>query len=268
MELFKIGFVSIRMVDILDISIVAFLFYKLYETLRHSLALRVLGLLLSFLLVWKIVDLLDFVLLKSILDQLFNLGAIALVILFSQEIRRFLVTISKNTLFDRLLWINSPRAESESTYRAILDALRELKANNDGALIVLAGRDPLTEIVHSGDTLNADISARLIVSIFHKSSPLHDGAMILADNKIIAARCILPISESARISAELGMRHRAAIGVSEISDAWVIVLSEERGEISLASQGSLTRNVDFSEIETLILGQPTSAASTSYTASS
>ena len=267
MELFKIGFVAVRLVDILDISIVAFLFYKLYETLRHSLALRVIGLLLSFLLIWKLVDLLDFVLLKSILDQLFNLGAIALVILFSPEIRRFLLQISKNTLFDRLLRLTSPRAESESTYRAILDALRELKANKDGALIVLAGNDPLAEIVHSGDTLNADLSARLIVSIFHKFSPLHDGAVILAGNKIVAARCILPISESSRIPAELGMRHRAAIGVSEISDAWVIVLSEERGEISLASQGKLTRNVDFSEIETQILGQHSSSAN-AYTSTS
>jgi len=252
MELFKVGFVSVRLVDIIDITIVAFLFYKLYEILRGSLALRGLSVLISIFFVWKIVELLDFVLLKSILDEFLGLGAIALVIIFAPEIRKFLTVLSTNSLLDRLLRPVYSRTDMDDTNREIVGALKDLRASGYGALIVLLGSDPLRDIRETGDKINADISARLIVTIFQKNSPLHDGAMIMTNNKIVAVRGILPISEDPDISPELGMRHRAAIGVSEVSDALVIIVSEERRELSLASGGDLRRNVDYNEIEEAI----------------
>jgi len=249
MELFRIGFVIVRLVDLIDITIVAFLFYKLYEILKGSLALRGLSVLISIFFLWKIVELLDFVLLKSILDEFLGLGAVALVIIFAPEIRRFLTVISKNSFLDRLLRPVYSRTDIDDNSREVVGALKDLRASGYGALIVILGNDPLYEIRETGDKLNADISARLIVAIFQKHSPLHDGAMIMANSKIVSVRCILPISEKTDISPELGMRHRAAIGIAEVSDALVIIVSEERRELSLVSKGMLSRNVDYSEIE-------------------
>ncbi|MEM6262168.1 MAG: diadenylate cyclase CdaA [Bacteroidota bacterium] len=252
MELFKIGFVPVRLVDLLDVAVVTFLLYKLYEILRGSLALRVLSVVMVIFLMWRLVDLLGFVLLKSILDEFLGLGAVVLVIIFAPEIRKFLTAISKNTLFDRIIRQVSARVDSTIVYQEISDALKDLRADGDGALIVFTGANPLTEIQATGDQLNADISARLIFTIFQKASPLHDGAMIIAQNKIAAVRCILPISRDTRIPAELGMRHRAAIGLTEVSDAMVLVVSEERREISIAHNGKLSRNLDFTEVEEAI----------------
>lgn len=249
MELFKIGFITVRLVDIMDITIVSFLFYKLYEILRGSLAIRVIVAVISIFFLWKMVELLDFVLLKSILDEFLGLGAIALVIIFAPEIRRFLTAFSKNTLLDRILRQISAPSVGDVGYQQVIEALKDLRASGYGALIVWTGKDPLVEVLETGDQLNADISSRLIVSIFQKNSPLHDGAMVIASNKIASVRCILPISESPFLDAELGMRHRAAIGISEVSDALVLIVSEERRELSFAKGGHLTRNVDYGEVE-------------------
>jgi diadenylate cyclase len=249
MELFNIGFVSVRLVDIIDISVVAFLFYKLYDILKGSMAMRVMGVIFSIFLVWKLVDLLDFRLLKSILDEFLGLGAIAVVIIFAPEIRRFLTAISKNTIFDRILRQVSARTDSDLTYREVLESVKDLRLTGNGALIVLTGADSLNEIQDTGDRIDALISARLISSIFQKQSPLHDGAMILVNNKISSVRCILPISQNPDIPPQLGMRHRAGIGISEISDAMTIILSEETREVSLSFRGELRRNVDQTDLE-------------------
>lgn len=254
MELFNIGFVTVRLVDVIDISVVTFLFYKLYESLRGSLAIRVTSVIISIFLIWKIVILLEFRLLGSILNEFLGLGAIAVVIIFAPEIRRFLSAISKNTLFDRILRQASTHTTSDTAYHEIAEALKSIRASGNGALIVVTGNDPLTEIQETGDQLDATISARLIATIFQKESPLHDGAMVLVNNRIASVRCILPISKSPDLEADLGLRHRSAVGISEISDALVIVASEERIELSLATMGKLKRNVDYHEIEEAIAG--------------
>lgn len=252
MELFKISFVPVRIIDILDISIVAFIFYKIYDVLRGSLAWRGLGALIAIFFIWKLVDILNFVLLKSILDEMLGLGAIALVIIFTPEIRRFLTLFGQNALFDRLLRPAYARADFGTIFSEILSALKDLRASGSGALIVLLGNDPLKEIRETGDNINAEITARLIVSIFQKNSPLHDGAMILSQNKILAVRTILPISKNLTISPDLGMRHRAGIGISENSDALVIIVSEERRELSIAHRGNLRRKVEYKDVEEAI----------------
>lgn len=249
MELFKLGFVSVRLVDIIDISVVTFLFYKLYDILKGSMALRVMGVIFSIFLMWKVVDLLDFRLLKSILDEFLGLGAIAVVIIFAPEIRRFLTAISKNTIFDRILRQVSTRTESDTAYREVVEAVKDLRVTGNGALIILTGADTLNEIQDTGERIDSNISARLISAIFQKQSPLHDGAIILVNNKISSVRCILPISQNPDIPAKLGMRHRAGIGISEVSDVMALILSEETREIALSVRGELRRNVDQTDLE-------------------
>jgi uncharacterized protein (TIGR00159 family) len=257
MKLFEIGFVTVTLVDILDISIVTFLFYKLYESLKGSMAIRITSAVISVFLVWKVVDLLGFRLLGSILDEFLSIGAIAVVVIFAPEIRRFFTSITKNTLLERILRQvsispGSDPGDISALYKEVVESLKSLRATGHGALIVLAGKDSLVEVRESGDELDAKVSARLIYTIFVKESPLHDGAMILLNRRIAAVRCILPISRHPDLDPELGLRHRSGLGISEITDALVIIASEERRELSLAQQGELKRNVDYADIEEAI----------------
>ncbi|MEM6766926.1 MAG: diadenylate cyclase CdaA [Bacteroidota bacterium] len=253
MELFKIGFVSVKLADLIDIGITTIIIYNLYQVMRGTLALRVLSVIMSIFLMWKIVDLMGLRLLKSVLDQFFNIGAVAIVIIFAPEIRKYLSVISKNTIVDRIIRQVYTRTDQDDTaYREIISALKDLRVTGDGALIVIMGNNSLPDIRESGEEIHANINSRLIHSLFQKESPLHDGAMLIDHDKIIAVRCILPISDSLSIPSDLGTRHMAALGVSEISDALVIVLSEERRQISLASQGKLRRNVEYQEVKEAI----------------
>ncbi|MEM0998759.1 MAG: diadenylate cyclase CdaA [Bacteroidota bacterium] len=250
MELFKIGFVTIRLVDIIDISVVTFLFYKLYELLRGSIAIRLLTALLSVFLFWKLVDLLDLVLLKSILDQFLGVGAIALIIIFAGEIRRFLLLLGKNTIIARAYQqIFTSANANDISFNGIVDAIDEIRREKLGALIVITGQNSLDAIKETGDRIGAKLSQRLLHSIFLKESPLHDGAVIIDRDEISAARCVLPLSSRSNIPAELGLRHRSALGISEQADALVIVVSEERNQISLVREGKLQRNVDLITLE-------------------
>jgi diadenylate cyclase len=204
---------------------------------------------LATFLLWKVVGLLEFRLLTTILDAFLGLGAVAVVIIFAPEIRLFLSDISKNTLLDRLLQKVGERNDTRTSYFDIIEAIRDLRARGEGALIVLPGANPLREIEATGERLDANITARLIFTIFQKESPLHDGAMIIANGKITSVRCILPISENQQLPPDLGLRHRAALGLSEISDALVLAISEERREVSIAYRGELNRAIDYHEVE-------------------
>ncbi len=249
MELFKIGFFPVRLVDIIDISVVTFMFYKLYEYMKGSLAVRVTSVILATFLLWKVVGLLEFRLLTTILDAFLGLGAIAVMIIFAPEIRHFLSEISKNTLLDRLLRSVGERTDTRTSYFDIIEAVRNIRGRGEGALIILPGNNPLLEIAATGERLDANITARLIFSIFQKESPLHDGGMVIANGKISSVRCILPLSKDPQLAPDLGLRHRAALGLAEVSDALVLVISEERQEISLATHGTLIRDVDYQELE-------------------
>lgn len=249
MKLFEIGFVTVRLVDVLDIGIVTFLFYKLYENIRGRLAIRIISLIIALFFIWKIVDLLGFRLLGSIMGEFLGLGAIAVVILFAPEIRNFLSAIIKNPLLERLIRTANGRDELNQTSAAIIEALKSLRATGNGALIVITGENPLFDIQSTGDPINSDVQSRLIFTIFQKESPLHDGAMIIHQGRIAAVRAILPISKSNRLDPELGLRHRAALGMAENSDALVIVVSEERRELSIALRGELHRRVDYNDID-------------------
>lgn len=254
MKLFEIGFLTVRVVDLIDIALVAFLIYRLYLLMRGSLFVRVLWLVLLGALLWNAVQWLDLKLLKILLDRILGIGAIALLVVFAPEVRKLLVTISHDTLIDRLFSQTNTRDDVEHICKEIVSALEAIRQSNDGALIVLTRNNPLRDIQETGDQVDAEVASRLIITVFQKSSPLHDGAMVIYNNRIAAVRCVLPISRSTLLPPELGMRHRAALGLTEQHVAMVVILSEERKELSIAYQGRLRRDLSFEELTAAMKG--------------
>lgn len=246
-------FIHIRFLDIIDILLVAIIFYEIYKLVKGTVAFNIfMGIFIIFV-VWLVVKSLKMELLGSILGQLFGVGVIAIIIVFQQEIRRFLLMLGSRYKSNRqfsleTLFSNQFKIASEASLLAIIDACRQMSENRVGALIVLARESELREYVETGEIIDAEISKELIKSIFFKNSPLHDGAMIISLNRIKAARCILPISQKLELSPVLGLRHRAAIGISEQTDAYVIVVSEENGHISMSSAGELNENISTDEL--------------------
>ncbi len=257
MDLFHIGFLSVRLIDLIDIAIVTFLLYKLYNLLRGGVAINIfIGLLTVYALYWICVKILNMDLLGTILGQFISLGFIALIIVFQQEVRRFLIVLgtnnilSKNTFTRQILpWNWQMTKNPPLDISAILKACRQMSKDKTGAIIVLAKSSELKYYSNTGDIMDADISQRLIESIFFKNSPMHDGAIIIVNNKIKAARCVLPVTENVELPAHLGMRHRAAVGITEQSDAIAITVSEETGEISIAKEGQIQVNITLDELE-------------------
>lgn len=250
--LFKIGFLDIRWIDILDILLVSVLLYQVYKLLRGSVAVRVLIGFLILYLVYLIVRAFNMELLAGILGQFMGVGVLAAIIIFSQEIRKFLLLLGKNTfrqneIFNSLMvWRRKTKKEGLNI-TPIIEAAKTLSGTNTGALMVFSKNSELKFYADSGDRLDATLSKRLLISIFNKYSPLHDGAIIIYENKILAARCILPVTER-DLPAQYGMRHRAALGMSEATDTLVLTVSEETGQMSLARNGYLFSNLSIPEI--------------------
>jgi diadenylate cyclase len=223
MEIFEIGFLSVRLLDIIDILLVAFLLYKLYELLKGGVAMNIfLGLVAIYLLWWLCVKVLDMQLIGALLGQFIGVGVIALIIVFQQEVRRFLILLGTNSLIansslTRKLfnWNFQFQKQIVLDVSPIVKACANMSKTKTGALIVLARNSDLKFYATTGDLMDADVSKRLIESIFFKNSPMHDGAIIISDNKIKAARCVLPVTDNTEIPAHFGMRHRAALGISE-----------------------------------------------------
>jgi diadenylate cyclase len=251
---FKIGFLEIGWKDIVDISLVSLLLFQLYKLIRGTLAVRIfIGFLLVYL-AYLVVKSLQMELLTAILGQFIGVGVIAVIILFQQEIRKFLMMIGKSTsvddkFFKNLLSRRKTEKEEVLEVAPIVDAVKTLGSMNMGALIVFAKSSELKFYAESGDILDAQISKRLLISIFQKNSPLHDGAVIIENNRIKAARCILPVSENDEIPANYGLRHRAAIGMTEVTDSIVLIVSEETGQTSIAINGILFHNLSRTELK-------------------
>ena len=252
-KLFTIGFMDIGWIDMLDVMLVTILLYQLYKLMTGSVALKIFVGFLSIYLTYLIVKAAGMELLTAILGQFMGVGVIAGIILFQQEIRKFLLLIGKTTAFNNeKLFRGFPWRREETTDRMnltpFIEAAKSLAGKNTGALIVFAKSSELQFYADSGDFLDAAISKRLLLSIFNKTSPLHDGAVIVAGNRIKAARCILPVTESDDVPASLGLRHRAAIGLSEVTDSVILVVSEETGQISLVTEGVVYRNLSSSDL--------------------
>ena len=255
MLLFRLGFLTIGWLDVLDIGLVALLLYQIYRLVRGSVASRVF---VGYLLVYSVyllVKALGLNLLTTILEYFISVGALALIIIFQQEIRRFLGLIGKSTNLGGNRWVRrwllrQPDLPEPSTpLKPILDACKTLSAEFTGGLITIQKNDDLTKITQSGEQIDAWLSKTLLLAIFSQYSPLHDGTVVICDGRIQAARCILPVSDDDELPHTLGFRHRAALGMSAATDAAVIVVSEETGRLSLAINGQLSGNLTIHDLE-------------------
>ena len=255
MLLFRLGFLDFGWLDLLDITVVAGLLYQIYNLVRGSVASRVfVGYLLVYMF-YLVAKALGLNLLTTILEYFISVGALALIIIFQQEIRRFLLLIGKSTNIGNSRWVRRwllrqvPAPEPLLLLRPVLDACRVLAAEFSGGLLVLQRNDDLTKMAESGEGLDAQLSKALLLAIFNQYSPLHDGAVLIRDGRILAARCILPVSDDAELPTEMGFRHRAALGMSEATDAAIIAISEETGRISLATNGHLDTGLSLPDLE-------------------
>jgi diadenylate cyclase len=241
-------FITFRWLDALDILLVAVLLYEIYSLVKGTSAINILFGMIILYLVWLVVTALDMQLLGSILSRFIDVGVIAIIIVFQQELRRFLLIIGKTEFFNRRTFTKNFLMIQMSEHKAIdlhplLKACRNMAGNKTGALIILAHDTDLEFYAQTGDIIDSTITESLIESIFYKNNPLHDGAMIIKDNKIHAVRCVLPSTDKPDFPTNLGMRHRAAAGITEKSDAIAIVVSEQTGATSLAYGGKIEYNL-------------------------
>ncbi len=242
-ELFRVGFLSFTALDAIDVLLVSTAFYKIYEYIRGTVAAQIFVGLLLILAGSSVASFLNLASLSWVFSRLTSVWIIIVVILFQPEIRRLLLFLGQSRLFGNLF-----RQESDSVVNETVGAVEELVAKRHGALIVFARGVGLRLYVETGQELRAMLSRRLLASLFMPNAPLHDGAVIIENKRIEAAGCILPITQNERVSGNFGLRHRAAIGISEISDAFVVVVSEETGRVSIAENGILSTNLSMAEL--------------------
>lgn len=242
--------------DIIDILIIATLLFYLYRVMKNSGTLSLFYGVLAFIVIWVVAaEIFDMRLTGTILDKFMSIGLIVLVILFQDQIKRFLIDIGsqgKLKNFMKLFRHESYSEQEHTQIMAVVYACMSMSRSKTGALIVFQRKMPLTDYAKTGDEIDADINMRLIENIFFKNSPLHDGAMIIVGHRIAAAGCILPVSHDMNIPKNLGLRHRAALGMSQVTDALCVIVSEETGNISVARDGTLTVKVTAPELENIL----------------
>ncbi|MBN2542694.1 diadenylate cyclase CdaA [bacterium] len=247
MELFRIGFINVTLFDLIDIIIVAILFYQLIRILRGTRALQMLiglGIILvmTFLATWLKMGTLHW-----LVGKLATAWVIVFLIVFQPELRNWLARLGANPLFSRFL----PIKETE-TVNKVVDAVKYLSSRNIGGLVVIERDIGLGSYIQTGTVLNAELTPELIMSLFYPNSPLHDGAVIIQGERIAAAGCTLPLTENPKYEKTYGMRHRAAVGLTEHTDSIAIVVSEETGQVSISIQGYLRKNMSTSALERLL----------------
>lgn len=248
---------SIRLLNVLDVLIVIFLAYQLYRLLKGSIAFKIFWGVVVVYLVYFIVRYLKMPLLTNILQTFINVGVIAIIVIFQPEIRRFLLMLGKKIPFSeenawkKLLMPDKFKdyREEEALIQHLMLAIGNLANTYTGALILVASSYKLRFDTTSGVPIDGNVSARLLESIFKKDSPLHDGAVIIAGNKIIAAKVVLPVSDNPELPPRIGLRHRSGVGATEQSDSLAIIVSEERGNVSYAEDGKLYMNVSLEDMK-------------------
>lgn len=251
--------VDIHIIDIVDILLVGLLVFYVYKLIRGTAAISIfLGIIMLYI-IWAIVKALNMSLLSEIMGQVLGVGVIAIIVLFQQEIRKFLLSLGSTYIvnnekleFLSKIFGNRGMGMQIQALDEITEACRKMSETKTGALIVLARTSSMDFVIETGDIIDAKISRRLIENLFFKNSPLHDGAMVIANDRVVAARCTLPISKNPNIPANYGMRHRAATGLSEETDACVIVVSEETGNISFVMDGHIRTMGSISELRIAI----------------
>lgn len=246
--------------DAIDILLVAIFLYETYLLMKKTGAIAIFLGVLAFIALWLLISqVLEMRLMGAILDKFISVGFILLVIVFQKEIRDFLQAIGSNKGIRAITKLFRPKGDTSeqniSYIMPIVMASMDMAKRKEGALIAIQQDNPLDIYAETGEDINANISTRLIENIFFKNSPLHDGAMIISNKKIRAASCILPVSQSHDIPKRYGLRHRSALGLSEETDAKIIIVSEETGKISLAHKGKLHTNISAEELQKLLIAK-------------
>lgn len=255
------GFLRFSFMDILDILLVALIILQVFRWIRGSSAISIFMAILALYVIRVIVAALNMKLMSAILDTVLDVGVIALIVIFQPEIRRVLTKLGNRYrsatngegILDKLFGSSQRKLGSEAV-KELTEACRSMSIEKTGALMVIQHNTPLDYIVETGDRIDANINRRLIMNLFFKNSPLHDGAVIINNGRIVAARCTLPITQKTDIPPNFGMRHKAAIGISEETDADVIVVSEETGNISFVKEGRVTHISNLNELKLLLTG--------------
>ena len=255
-----ISFITVRWLDVIDVLLVALLFYQLYNLIKGTGTINIFIGIIAIYLIWVLVKAFEMELLSEILGQFISVGMIALIIVFQQEIRQFLLVLGSPNFLKKgsksFLNVKWQMYQKELlNIEIVISACESMAASMPGALIVITRKNELKSFIENGEALNANISKQLIENIFFKNSPLHDGAIIISGNRIMAARCILPVSEKTDFPTNVGLRHRAASGITEESDAIAIVVSEQRGEISICEAGVLTTNLKVQKLREILTSE-------------
>lgn len=244
-------FINIRIRDVVDVVIVALVLYKLFTMIRETRAEQLLKGIVVLLLLTKTTEWMELYTINWMLSNAMTFGTLAILIVFQPELRRGLEYIGRSKIFSKSFMEIRSESMSKVT-REISTAVASLARQKIGALIVIERQTGLNEIVETGTRIGGDVSSELLINTFIPNTPLHDGAVIIKEDKIKAAACFLPLTDELSVSKELGTRHRAALGISEKSDSLSIIVSEETGSISIAQDGKLSRHIDIKTLETLL----------------
>lgn len=238
---------DINILDFIDILLVSFLIFQIYKLVKGTVAIRIVLGVTALYLFWKLVEFLEMELLSEILGQFIGVGVLALIIVFQQEIRKFLLLVGNKSFSSKKEILKRFKTNEDSKKHVsdelILEAIKNLSRSKTGAILIFKNRTDLSFIESSGTLIKSEISSEIIECIFFKNNPLHDGATIVDDQKITYSACVLPVSERRDLPKSIGLRHRAALGISESSDALIIIVSEETGEISMCKEGNLQLNI-------------------------
>ncbi len=253
-----LNFLEFKITDIIDIILVAVLLYYIYKLVRGTVAINIfIGIVIVWAL-WKLTELLEMKMISSMVGGFMNIGLIALIIVFQQEIRKFLLMIgstnfaSKRSFVRHFKFLKQEGRVTNTNIKAILDACQKMSQSKTGAILILERNNSLDFIKSTGDSMNIEVTQPIIESIFYKNSPLHDGAAVIENNYIVATRVILPVSNERTIPLRFGLRHRAAVGITEKTDALALVVSEETGLISYIKNGEFIKYKDIEELTNFI----------------
>lgn len=240
----------VRIMDIIDILIVAYAIYKLIKLVRETRAAQLIKGIILLLVAMQLSSLFNLYMVNYVLKNAMQVGVIAIFVVFQPELRRALEKMGRSK-FSKVLSFDDDDIEEKNSHTVdqLCQAVKNLSDNRIGALMILERTTKIGDIIRTGVTLNSEVSAELLINIFVPNTPLHDGAVVIRDNKITAAACFLPLTQNSELNIELGTRHRAAIGITETSDCVALVVSEETGKISLALEGTLTRNLTVESLE-------------------
>jgi len=252
------GLFDLRIVDFVDIILFAILLYEVYILVRGTAAIRIFIGIIAIYIIWKVVKAFQMQLLAEILGQFISVGVIALIVVFQPEIRQFLLMLGNTRLIHNrrrkiFFWKLKVSNPFTGSIDAVTMACQKMAETKTGALIVIARESQLGSVVETGQVVDSRISELILETIFFKNGPLHDGAVVISGDTIVAARCILPVSKQGSIPSWYGLRHRAAIGLTEKSDAIAIVISEERGTISYSVEGRLAERVSPAELSEFLV---------------